>query len=72
MGAMPSQWPSAPSALVKRRNSLGQVSGSNSTFPRPTETVSVSLSVTKLGQVIADMRHRHAGGSATGYRRDMG
>ncbi len=54
MGAMPSQWPSAPSALVNRRNSLGQVSRSNSTLPWPTETVSVSLSVTKLGQVIAE------------------
>ena len=54
MGAMPSQCPSAPSALVNRRNSLGQVSRSNSAFPWPTETVSVSLSVTKLGQVIAE------------------
>src|SRR6185312_15149778 len=30
MGAIPSQCPSAPSALVNRRNSLGQVSRSNS------------------------------------------
>jgi hypothetical protein len=38
MGAMPSQCPSAPSALVNSRNSLGQVSRSNSTLPWPTET----------------------------------
>ena len=33
MGAMPSQWPSAPSARVKRRKSSGQVSWLNSCLP---------------------------------------
>ena len=37
MGAMPSQWPSAPSARVKRRKSFGQVSWSNSCLPWPVE-----------------------------------
>ena len=42
MGAMPSQWPSAPSARVKRRKSFGQVSWSNSCLPWPVETMSAS------------------------------
>jgi hypothetical protein len=46
MGAMPSQCPSVPSALVNSRNFFGAGQPSNRTFPWPTETVSVSLSVT--------------------------
>src|SRR5436190_22297537 len=45
-GAMPSQWPSAPSFWRKRRNSFGHVRALNSSSPCPVDTGSVSLSVT--------------------------